>query len=256
MIIRTEAIVLRSLEYGETSRIVTLFTREKGRLAVLAKGARLPKSRFGSSLQPMSCTQVVLYYKPTRGLQTLSESAHMAFFHRIGRDLEKIAVGLRMVELVYALLQEEEASPLVFNLLLEMLRRLDAAEARAANLLPYFELHLAALLGFAPAVAKPDVERLSDDGGLLALDTGAVVPQGEAVPRAGLRASRPALRAFAVFARAGLDAVLRMRLTPETRHEVDRLVEAYLRYHVEDAYPSRGSRVLGQLFDAASDASA
>ena len=93
MIIRTEAIVLRKMEYRETSQIVTLFTREKGKMAVLAKGARLLKSRFGSSLQPMSYTQVVFYHKPTRGLQTLSESAHVQPFHRISRDLEKSPSG-------------------------------------------------------------------------------------------------------------------------------------------------------------------
>lgn len=250
MIVRTEALVLRSMDYGETSRIVTLFTRAHGRIATIAKGARLPKSRFGSSLQPMSYAQVVLYYKATRGLQTLTESAHIQRFPHIGRDLEKLSVGLRLVELVYALLHEEEANPAVFNLLLSMLRCLDEAEARATNLLPYFQLRLAAALGFAPAIERTSVEALSEEGGLLNLERGAVLPTHEAAGRAGLRASRTALRAFAILARADLDAVMRMRLSIEARAEVDALVEAYLRYHLQGAYPGRGSRVTGQLLDA------
>ena len=125
MIVRTEAVVLRRMDYGETSQIVTLFTREKGRLAVMAKGARLPKSRFGSSLQPMSYMQAVLYYKASRGLQTLTESAHVQHFARIGHSLEKLSVGQRVMELTYALLHEEEANPLVFNLLVETLYQLN-----------------------------------------------------------------------------------------------------------------------------------
>lgn len=246
MIIRTEAIVLRAMEYRETSQIVTLFTRERGKMAVLAKGARLLKSRFGSSLQPMSYTQVVFYHKPTRGLQTLSESAHVQPFHHISRDLEKISIGLRIVELVYALMEEEQQHPQVFNLLVEVLSRLDEADARAANLLPYFQMRLGSVLGFAPDIDRELLEHLPDDGGVLALDTGAILLP-DAAPRAARRATRTALRAFAILARADLDTVMRMRLDADVRREIKALVEAFLRYHVEDAYPTRSDKIIGQL---------
>ena len=246
MIIRTEAIVLRKMDYRETSQIVTLFTREKGKMAVLAKGARLLKSRFGSSLQPMSYTQVVFYHKPTRGLQTLSESAHVQPFHRISRDLEKISIGWRIVELVYALMEEEQQHPQVFNLLVEILGRLDEADVHAINLLPYFQMRLATVLGFAPDIDRERVEHLPDEGGVLTLDTGAILLP-DATPLAARRAARTALRAFAILARADLDTVMRMRLDAKTRREVNALVEDFLRYHVEDAYPSRSDKIIGQL---------
>ena len=246
MIIRTEAIVLRAMEYRETSQIVTLFTREKGKMAVLAKGARLLKSRFGSSLQPMSYTQVVFYHKPTRGLQTLSESAHVLPFHHISQDLEKISIGLRIVELVYALMEEDEQNPQVFNLLVEVLRRLDQAETHAVNLLPYFQMRLGSVLGFAPDIDRDMVEQVPDEGGVLSLDTGAILLP-HATPRAARRATRTALRAFAILARADLDAVMRMRLDDEVRREVRALVESFLRYHFEDAYPARSDKIIGQL---------
>ncbi len=246
MIIRTEAIVLRKMAYRETSQIVTLFTREKGKMAVLAKGARLLKSRFGSSLQPMSYTQVVFYHKPTRGLQTLSESAHVQPFHRISRDLEKISIGWRIVELVNALMEEEQQHPQVFNLLVEVLGRLDEADVHAINLLPYFQMRLATVLGFAPDIDREMVEHLPDEGGVLTLDTGAILLP-DATPRAARRAARTALRAFAILARADLDTVMRMRLDADTRREVNALVEDFLRYHVEDAHPSRSDKIIGQL---------
>lgn len=246
MIIRTEAVVLRSMKYSETSRIVTLFTREKGKISVLAKGARQTKSRFGSSLQPMSYTQVVFYYKASRGLQTLTESSHVVPFHHIARDLARISTGLRVVELVNAVMQQEEQNPLVFNLLLQVLHRLDAAPEHAENLLPYFQLKLSAVLGFAPSIDREDVLRLSESGGLLLLDTGEILPYGE-TQRAGRGASREALRAFAICARAELDAVMRLTLAPDVFLELDMLVEDFLRYHLEDAYPSRSSRVVEQM---------
>lgn len=246
MIVRTDAIVLRAIEYSETSLIVTLFTRRHGQITVMAKGARRPKSRFGSALQPMGYVQVVYYYKPGRGLQTLKESAHVQVLHGVAADMEKITVGLRLVELVRALTEDEEDNPLLFTLLVQALLRLNGATERAANVLPHFQLRLAAVLGFSPDIQREAVLALPDEGGVLALDTGAVLPLS-AAPKAGVRAGRQALRAFAVFARADLDTAMRMSLTGALRDEVHRLVDAYLRYHVEEAYPDRVRKVVGQL---------
>ena len=244
-IIRTEAVVLRSLDYGETSQIVTLFTREKGTVGVMAKGARRPKTPFGATLQPMAYSEVVFYYKPTRTLQILSESSHVESFHRLRESLERITVGLRIVELVDALMEEEDPQPAVFALLVRLLRRLNAAERHVANLWPYAQLRLARLLGIAPSIERANVEAVGDDG-LLSKANGGVYP-AEAAPAAPRRASRQALRAYAVFAKADLDTAMRMELTPKLRREVEELVRDFLRYHVEEAYPDRSEAVIAQL---------
>ncbi|HLT48448.1 MAG TPA: DNA repair protein RecO [Rubricoccaceae bacterium] len=253
MIVRTDAVVLRAFDYGETSRIVTLLTRRHGVLSALARGARRPKSRFGAALQPMAYVQVVYYHKEGRGLQTLKEAAYVARFGHLGADLEKTTVGLRMVELARALLHEHDPNAPVLGLLAHTLAWVDAARSdgapRAANALPWFQLRLATLLGFAPDVRRGDVEALGDAGVLL-LDTGAVVPAGAPAGLAGhaaLRASRAALRAFAVFALADLDTAGRLRLDGPTRTEVEAAVDAYLRYHTEDAFPERVRRVADQM---------
>ncbi|MFB6272129.1 MAG: DNA repair protein RecO [Salinibacter sp.] len=250
-IIRTEAVVLRCLDYGETSQIVTLFTREKGKLGVMAKGARRPKSSFGATLQPMAYTQVVFYHKPTRTLQTLSESSHVESFHRLRRDLTSITVGLRIVELVDALMEEEDAQPEVFALLVRALRRLNTAKARVTNLWPYAQLRLAQLLGVAPAVERKRVEAVRGEEGLLSLANGGVYPD-DAAPEKPRRASRPALRAYAVCARADLDTVMRLEMSPPVRREVEALVRDFLQYQFGDAYPDQSRSVIAQIENAAS----
>jgi len=252
-IIRTEAVVLRSLDYGETSQIVTLFTREKGKLGVMAKGARKPDSSFGATLQPMAYTQVVFYYKPTRTLQILSESSHVEAFHRLRRSLTPITIGLQVMELLDALMEEEDPQPEAFQLAVRVLRRLNESRERVANLWPYAQLRMAQLLGIAPAVERDNVESVGDEG-LLSRADGGVYPS-TAAPEAPRRASRAALRAYAVFARATLDTVMRMELEAEVRREVEALVRAFLRYHVEDAYPDRGQEVIAQIERASPQAS-
>lgn len=249
MILQTEAFVLRSIDYGETSRIVTLFTRRRGKIAVMAKGARRSGSRFGSSLQPMAYTSVVVYYKPSRGVQTLSESSHLHFFDGITRDLERVSCGLRVVELVHALMQEEEQNQRVFILILEVLQRLNRAYERTDNLLFYFQLRFASVLGFEPDIERDAVEALSDTG-FLWLETGSILPRRPPGATSLLSASRRALRAFAVCARADLETVMRMRLDPKTCLELSRLIDDFLRYHVEDSFPTRTAKIVGQMLNS------
>ncbi len=246
MILQTEAFVLRSIDYGETSRIVTLFTKQRGKVAVMAKGARRSGSRFGSSLQPMSYTHVVIYYKPSRNVQTLSESSHLHFFDGITRNLESVSCGLRIVELVHALMQEEERSPRAFDLVLEVLDRLNRTFERVDNLLYYFQLRFASVLGFAPDVDRDVLDDLADSG-CLSLETGTILPFRHAPAGTVRAASRQALRAFAVCAQADLEHVMRMNLSPKLRLELGRLIDDYLRYHVEDAYPTRTAKIVSQM---------
>ncbi len=245
MILRTEAIVLRAFRYGETSLIVSLFTRDKGKVSVLAKGARVPKSRFGATLQPLSAIQVVYSYKSTRTLQTLRESAHEIRFRHLHDDLNRLTAGLRMVELVQALLQDEEPHGAVFQLLAESLQALDSTPGQPDLALFYFELQLSTLMGFSPRFTRERVEALGGEGGYLLMANGEIEPASES--RSGRRATRLALRAFAVIARASLRDVLRMKLDAATLAEVAHLVEDYLRFHTEDAYPTRVQTVRARL---------
>lgn len=247
MILRTDAVVLRSMRYGETSRIVTLYTRERGKVAVLARGARTVKSRFGSTLEPLSLVEALVSMRPTRTLQTLREASHRVRL-RLTDDLDKISAGLRIAELTNALTEDEEVHPRLFDLVASTLVGLDtldpAAGERPSAALLYFELRLAHLIGFTPRFTRDAVLEVGDDGGVLRLETGEIEPLGLAT---GRRASRAALRAFATAARADLPVVLSMRLDPDTEAEAAALAEAYLRHHTDDAYPTRSAAVRAAL---------
>ena len=254
MIVRTDAVVLRAMDYGETSRIVTLLTRSHGVVGALARGARRPTSTFGSTLQPMSAVQVVFYHRPGRGLQTLREVSYMVRWKTLAVDFARVPLGLRAVEVARAVLGEGEAHPLALDLLVQTLAFIDGAET-PANAVPWFQLHLATLLGFSPDVQREDVLALGDAGTLL-LESGAVAPIDDGVDDAfagrrsfggGVRASRAALRAFAVLARTDLDTAVRMRLDPATRRETETLVDAYLRTHTDSPFREKVREVTDQL---------
>ncbi len=254
MIVRTDAVVLRTLDYSETSRIATLLTRSHGVVGALARGARRPTSTFGSTLQPMSAVQVVFYHRPGRGLQTLKEASHIVRWKALGQDVHRVTLGLRAVEVARGALGEGEAHPLALDLLIRALAVVDAAET-PDNAVPWFQLRLASLLGFAPDINRDDVLAL-DAHGMLLLESGAVAPLDGADDEAftgrrsfggGVRASRAALRAFAILARTDAETAARMRLDTATRRETEALVDAYLRTHTDSPFREKVREVTDQI---------
>lgn len=245
-ILKTEAIVLRALDYGETSRIVTMYTAELGKLSVMAKGARSSKSRFGSTLDPLSHIQAIVYLKPSRELQSITEASHSQTFQTIREELGRIEIGLKVIELTNAVMHDSEQNREVFVLLVSVLTCLNHVDGRYRNLFPYYQLNLASAFGFAPVFDRNNVVNLADKGGTLDLQTGKIL-LGAASSEVVRRASRSALRAFAIFARAPMAKVMQMSLRSETRQEVSILVGDYMKTHFGDVIPDRTSRVFAQL---------
>jgi DNA repair protein RecO (recombination protein O) len=231
------------MEYGESSRIATLFTLEFGKMAVLARGSRNPKSKFGSTLEVLSYIQAVIYIKQNRDLQSISEATFVRTFPSIRESLQDIETGLRMMELTNAFMQDGDPNRDVFSLLASSLTALGTSTGQKRNILPFFQMRLASILGFAPGFDKSDLEHLSGTHGALELESGIIGP--DSMP--GHRATRSALRAFAILSRATLSAVLNMEMSASERGEMEELVSTYLKYHFEEAYPRRSERVFSRL---------
>ncbi len=245
MIVRTEAIALRSVDYGETSQIVTLYTKRMGTVAVMAKGARGARSRFGSALQPMSHLQAVFYYKSSREVHSLSEASHMSVFKQLRRDIGRLSMGLRIVETVGTLMPRPESNEDAFQTILDVLTRLDVEDGHWANLLPYFQLQLSAVMGFAPVLDKEQIEQVGTSGGYIQLEDGSAVTSKPPVP--AIPASRQAVRALGVMLHADLSTILRMNVAPPLLDELGEIVETYLNYHVIDFRQSRSKRVFENM---------
>ena len=99
-LVSTDATVLQTFPYSETSKIARLVTRDLGVVSVVAKGARRPKSKFGASLQPLSDGVAQLYHKQTRDLHTLSEFELERHRHGLTQDLVRYSGASALAELV------------------------------------------------------------------------------------------------------------------------------------------------------------
>ena len=90
---KANAIVLRVVDYSETSCIATLFTREFGKVRGLAKGARRPKGPFESALDLLAHCRIVFLHKPSEALDLFTEAKLLRRFRPVGRDLANWYAG-------------------------------------------------------------------------------------------------------------------------------------------------------------------
>jgi len=110
---KMEAIVMRTFPFGDTSRIAHLFSVERGRVHVLAKGVRGPRGRFGAALEPFTRIGAVIYYKNGRELQFLSQAEILGWRPVLGSSLLRFAYAGAVLELLdQALAGEEPPGPL------------------------------------------------------------------------------------------------------------------------------------------------
>jgi len=153
---KTEAVVLRSLRFGEADRILHLYTRERGRVGAIAKGIRKTKSRVGARLEPLSHVQLQLH-EGSGELQTVT-GVDLLHAHRAVREQPyRLGVGLIGAEAMLRLFGEPEANARAFEALARFLDLLDEAapadERPALDALALsFQLKLLWLSGYLPHV--------------------------------------------------------------------------------------------------------
>ena len=151
----TEALVIGSMRYGEADRIVTLYTRDRGRLSAIAKGVRRVKSKTGGRLEPF--TLVRASFHTGRGsLYTVAGVETLRTFQGVRDQLFRMEEGARLFSAVRRLFPSEEASAPAFNLLVRGIAQLAEAtdQAAAANVVLATRLKLLVLLGYAPEMTR------------------------------------------------------------------------------------------------------
>jgi DNA repair protein RecO (recombination protein O) len=152
--LKTEAIVLRGIRYGEADRVLHLYTPERGRVSAIAKGVRRAKSRFGGRLEPFFRLNLVLY-QGRSDLMTVTSAETIAGHPRLREHAGAIDGAARSCDAVGRLFGEGEPHPGVYHLLSNQLALLDREPARGtrSNALA-FRLKLLLAAGFAPHLAS------------------------------------------------------------------------------------------------------
>ena len=134
-IVRSEAICLRVQDYHESSKLVTFFTLERGKVSCLAKGARRLRSKFGAALDLLAQSRIIYYSHETRTLLTLSDAELVHSFSSLALRPERFLAAEQMAEFALRVIQPLDPSPQLYRLLLNYLSTLESLQCPgSANL--------------------------------------------------------------------------------------------------------------------------
>lgn len=230
---RVEALVLRHADWGEADRMLTLFTRERGKLRAVAKGVRRERSRKAGHLEPF--TRVHLLLARGREIPIITQAETVDAYLSLRQDLKRVGQASYIVELIDRFTYEDEENTGMFRLLADSLSHLAAGD-EASLVLRYYEMRLLDLIGFRPKLfncAQCDNDIQPEDqyfsaqaGGVLCPNCGAHAPGSTPVTMTALRYLRH-------MQRSSYSEAKRAAIPPAANREMESLMEAYLTYLLE-----------------------
>jgi DNA repair protein RecO (recombination protein O) len=230
---QTEAVIIRKTKLGEADRILTLYTRDHGKIEVFAKGVRRPKSKLAGHLELLTYSLVRL--ARGRNLDTVTGSQTIEAFLPLKNDIWLTSYGLYAAELVNQFNAERSANQQLFQLLVETLRRLSQAESSELTM-RYFELRLLDLSGYRPqlqecvtclAELKPVENAFCSAAG------GILCPACQYEQPTNITISVDVLKVLRFMQKNSFETVSRLRITSDLANQIKNVLSSYIRHILE-----------------------
>ena len=238
---RSEGVVLKSTPLGEAGLIVTVYTREAGKLRAIARGARKPTSKMVGHLEPLNRVDLALASSRLDGIDTITQAQVVDSFAAIKADLEAVSRAIYLAELVEGFGTEGNANPELYSLLLDSVRFLNDSP-KVALILHYFELHLLHCSGFMPElyrcvdcrdVLSPGEHLFSPGAG------GTLCPRCCPSDVRIMRLSVQALKVLRFLDRTRPAELSKVRVTTGLQTELKGLLSATLKYWLDKEIQSK-----------------
>jgi DNA repair protein RecO (recombination protein O) len=224
---KDEGIVLKTIKLGEADRIVTLYTRETGKVRAVAKGIRKTKSRFGGRLEPFTRVQLLIY--KGRNLDTITSADILTSFDSVRRDYVRLTSASAIVDIVEKITPDREAATPVYKLLHQGLAALGAGGG--SSVVPGFLVKLLSISGYHPSLTVCAGCGQGDELGAFSFGFGGVVC------RACWHEDRDAMRLsgehIALMSSLLRDDLGRQNAEEKLTFEVTQVLRRYAEYHLE-----------------------
>jgi len=231
--LRVEVIVLRHREWGEADRMLTIYTRELGKVSAVAKGIRKPRSRKAGHLEPFMRSSLLL--ARGRSFFVLTQAETVAGYIALREDLVLVGYASYMAELLDRFTFDEEENRALYRLISNSLTRLNRGDIPEI-VVRYYEIRLLDHIGFRPQLftcAKCEEEIQPEDqffsaaqGGVLCPKCGCTVPEARPI-------SMLALKYLRHFQRSSYQDATQARVEPQVMAELEHLMNYYLTFLLE-----------------------
>jgi DNA repair protein RecO (recombination protein O) len=230
---QTEAVVIKKIKLGEADRILTLYTRDHGKIEAVAKGVRRPKSKMAGHLELLTYSQLRL--ARGRNLDTITGSQTIEAFQSLKNDFWLTSCGLYAAELVNHFNPERNANQPMFELLIDTLSRLSKAENTELTL-RYFELRLLDLSGYRPQLyecvaCRTELKLVAN--AFCSAAGGILCPNCQYEQPNSINISIDAIKVLRFMQRNDFETVVRLKISTELANELKNILSGYIRYILE-----------------------
>lgn len=229
---RTEALILRRNDFGESDRLLTIAT-PAGKRRVVAKGARKTSSRLAGHIELFTHTSMLLAIG--RNLDIVTQSYVLDSFNTLRTDLAGLSKAYYAAELYDKFTQEEEENQQLFRLLVQTFSALNVSR-NPELVLRVYELRLLHIVGYQPHLYHCAVchELLTEQADRFSPTSGGMLcPRDAAADRNALPMSLNAFKLLRYLQRQPFESVEHVRLSPAICSEVERVLRSYLRHILE-----------------------
>jgi len=150
--LKTSGIVIKEVNTGEADRIITIFSKNKGKISALAKGARRPKSHLVAGTQLLCYSEFVLF--KGKDMYTVNSCDVIESFYDIRNDLERLTYAAHMMDIVNDVILENQPASRLLQLFLNSLYMLSKTDRSPLQIVRVFEIRLLSTMGYAPWVSS------------------------------------------------------------------------------------------------------
>jgi len=230
---RLSAIVLKRRDLGEADRLLTVMTRDKGKLTLLAKGVRKSASRKAGHVEPF--THVEFLVAKGKSLDLVTQAETITAHRQLRENLLLSTWAYYVAELADVFTREDDPNALLFDLLLQTLGRLDQGEEPALTV-RYYELHLLSLVGYQPQLFRcvQCNEPLKPEDNFFSVARGGVLcPKHGAHQVDTIPLPLVVLKVLRFLQSRPWEQVAQLRLSPGVARQVEALMGRYIVYHLE-----------------------
>lgn len=234
--IKTKGVILKEINVGEADKIVTIFSKNKGKITGSAKGARRPKSRFVAGSQLFCYSEFVLF--KGKDMYSINSCDVIEPFYEIRNDLVKLTYAAHINEIVVDNVQEEQPSSKVLQLFLNSLYMLAKTEKAPEQIARVFEIRLMAILGYAPSVIgciKCGKEDFTDFS-FSFINCGFLCKGCIADDKYALNLSEGAARAINYIVYSNIKNVFNFEVSKKILGELERVSKRYLKDRLDREY--------------------
>ncbi|HCK99721.1 MAG TPA: DNA repair protein RecO [Candidatus Marinimicrobia bacterium] len=247
-IIKTEALVLRTIPFQDSSCIVKLFTKEQGKISVIAKGARRLKSNLRGYLEPLNYIEAIYYYKATRDIQTLSKVDLLRALFINTTDIESSIFGLAVLELIDRVVHDHQHDAEVFDFSVQTLETMDRYSDNCRVLFIHFIISIAGILGyrFETDYCSRCKNRLS--AAIYDSGTGQLVCQScGSYLSSPYKLTASDLQFLNNLHKSSLETAINPMTLPASPDRIIYILLAYLAYHIDSPLNLKSLSILSEL---------